>query len=403
MKTFQQTTLLPKTALAVLTQQHSKNNIALAVLTFSVGALDHANSQRVQLLPDGEFSAKDGRPFDVANGKWTMDAQAFANLKASASTRTNDFHFDYEHQTMLSEDNGKPAPAAGWFNDLEYIPGQGLFAAKVDWTPKAKQHINDKEYRYTSAVFSYDPTTGRPLSLEHVALTNDPALDGMKALAALKQTHKNSNKKTTSGKSATNSTGEIPMNEALTLYLELLGVSIDGVDFTNEAALKKVQDQGKTALVALKAKADKAGTLQADLDTERNTVVALKAQGGKADPAKFVPVATYNALAVEVAALKNGSDESTIAQLLKDNATKIIGQADRDYLESLGKSAGVAALKAALEPRVAIAALKGTQTGGKDKPNDKPKDGKLTVEQIAICKNMGISHADFKAQLTPGE
>jgi phage I-like protein len=399
MKTFKQTTLPQKTALAVLTQQHAKNNTALAVLTFSVGAIDHANSDRVQLLPDGEFSAKDGRPFDVPNGKWKLDAQAFANLKTAASHRTNDFHFDYEHQTMLSEDNGKPAPAAGWFNNLEYIPGQGLFAAKVDWTPKAQQHINDKEYRYTSAVFSYDPTTGRPLTLEHVALTNDPALDGMKALAALK----NANKNFTSGKSATNSTGEIPMTEALKLYLELLGVSIDGVDFTNEAALKRVQDEGKTALVALKAKADKAGTLQGELDTERNTVVALKAKGDKADPAKFVPVETYNALAVEVAALKNGSDENSIEQLLKDNATKIVGQADHDYLESLGKTSGVAALKAALDPRVEIAALKGNQTGGKDKPNDKPKDGKLTTEQVAICKSMGISHADFKAQLNTGE
>ncbi|WDE07286.1 phage protease [Thalassomonas viridans] len=376
------------TAIAVLTAT-KKTDTAMAVLSFSVGAIDVSNANRVQLLPDGHFSANDGRPFDVPGGKWLMDAEAFASLQAHAAKRVNDFHFDYEHQTLYSEKNGKDAPAAGWFKAIEYVPGEGLFALDVDWTPKAQEYIDNKEYRYVSAVFSYDPQTGRPIELLHVALTNAPAIDGMKAITALKA----------QSTLTTTQTGEPPMNEALKLLLDLLGVATDGVDFTNEAALKQVQEQAKTALAALKTKADRAETAEADLEKEKDHVASLKANGGTTpDLAKFVPIATYNAAMAQVAALKSGNDENTIEQLLKDNAAKIYGPEDRDYLEELGKENGVAVLKAALEPRAAIAALTTKQTEGKKKPEDNPT-GELTADQIAICKNMGISQEKFKEQL----
>jgi phage I-like protein len=389
MKKFNKT----KTAIAVLTAKKTSSE-SLAVLSYSVGEIDSANSERVQLLPDGYFSAKDGRPEDVANGKWLMDQQAFANLQASASLRSNDFLFDYEHQTMNSEENGKEAPAAGWFKDFEYIPGEGLFATRVDWTPPATARLKNKEYRYTSAVFSYDPQTGRPVALMHAALTNDPALDGMKAIVALKA-------KTTL--LTINPSGEENMNEAFKLFLDLIGVAHDGVDFTNEVALKKIQESANTAIAALKAKADRTGVAETELATAQASVVALKAGSGKeVDATKFVPIATYNAVNTQLAALKNGTDENSVEQLLKDNAAKITGQADRDYLASVGKSLGAVALKAMLEPRIAIAALTNTQTKGKEKPEG-GKAGDLTIEQIAVCKNMGISQDKFKEQLAKGD
>lgn len=382
-----------QTAIAVLTAQKAQPE-SLAVLSFSVGEIDSTKSERVQLLPDGYFSAKDGRPEDVANGKWLMDEQAFANLKASASLRTNDFLFDYEHQTMNSEENGKEAPAAGWFKDFEYIPGEGLFATQVDWTPPAETYLKNKEYRYTSAVFSYDPQTGRPVALMHAALTNDPALDGMKAIVALKAK---------SNVTTTNPSGEKPMNEALGILLSLLGVAQDGEDLTNAVALKAAEERATTAIAALKTKADRTGVAENELATAQATVVALKASGGKeVDPTKFVPIETYNSVNTELAALKNGTDENSVEQLLKDNAAKITGPADRDYLETVGKSQGAVALKTMLEPRIAIAALTNTQTKGKEKPEDKGNGGDLTTEQIAVCKNMGISQEKFKEQLAKG-
>ena len=67
-----------------------------------------------QLLPDGEFNAIDGRPHDVPSGKWKMNAEIAARLIQRAQLRANDLVIDYEHQTLKTEENGKPAPAAGW-------------------------------------------------------------------------------------------------------------------------------------------------------------------------------------------------------------------------------------------------------------------------------------------------
>ncbi|ABV36355.1 prophage MuSo1, protein Gp32, putative [Shewanella sediminis HAW-EB3] len=42
----------------------------------------------MQLLSYGEFAAKDGCPFEVPGGKWLMDTQTFAALKANTSHQT---------------------------------------------------------------------------------------------------------------------------------------------------------------------------------------------------------------------------------------------------------------------------------------------------------------------------
>ncbi|QFU23734.1 phage protease [Shewanella eurypsychrophilus] len=384
-------------ALSNLQGIQSHDGEPVAVLTFDSAQLDINNTSRVQLLPDGKFAATDGRPFEVPGGKWLMDALAFSNLQANAATRSNDFHFDYEHQTLNSDMNGKPAPAAGWFSELEYVPGEGLFALNVDWTTAANQFIANKEYRYTSAVFSYDAQSGRPLALLHVALTNDPALDGMKAIAALKAcAHSNSTNPAHSLTTSQSTKGNKPMTEALKLLLGLLGIDEPG-DLSDTAALKTATDTAKTAIAALKTKADKSGTLETELNTAQASVAALKNASGEVDLSKYVPKATYDAQVTAMAALKAGSDKDSVEQLLKDNADKVL-EAETDYLTSFGKQQGVAALKAMLEARPAIAALKNTQTQGKKKPGENGEQ--LSTEQLAVCKNMGLTVDEFKASLS---
>jgi phage I-like protein len=389
MKTFPST----KTALAVLTSQsivNTKASESLAVLTFTDTAINAEQSNRVQILPDGYFTPTDGREVDVSGGKWLMDAQAFASLSANLAQRSNDLLFDYEHQTLNSDSNGKPAPAAGWFKKLDYVPGQGLFAVDVDWTAPAAQFIKNKEYRYTSAVFSYDKNSGRPIALMHVALTNNPALDGMKAITALKaiSTH--------SINPSTNETGAA-MNAA-TQLLALLGVTVaSDADITDEQLT-----QGTVALKALQTKADQSGQLEKDLNTAQTSVTALKAKaaaGDSVDLSKFVPVDTYNALATNFAALKAGSDSNSVEQLLKDNSDKVF-ESEISYLTDFGKQQGFAALKAMVDARPAIAALKTTQTQGKQKPEGNNTGvAALTAEQKYTADQLGLSHEDFLKNL----
>lgn len=115
-----------------------------------------------QLLPVGPFKARDGRPFDVASGHWQLDGQIAAALIARAKALGQDILIDYDHQTLKTDQNGQPAPAAGWYNadEIEWREGQGLFI-KPRWTERAAALVAAKEYRFLSAVFPYDVGAAR--------------------------------------------------------------------------------------------------------------------------------------------------------------------------------------------------------------------------------------------------
>ncbi|MCG9040426.1 phage protease [Laribacter hongkongensis] len=137
-----------------------------------------------RILPAGLFRAADGRPTGCQG--WFIDARIANGLIAEAARRSNDYVLDYEHQTMLAEKNGKPAPAAGWFKRLEWRD-DGLYVMDARWTDTARQAILAREYRYVSPVFTFDPVTGHVQRLVNVAITNHPALDGLTDLAALRR------------------------------------------------------------------------------------------------------------------------------------------------------------------------------------------------------------------------
>lgn len=358
-------------ALAVLTATTHTTGQGLAVLSGELASDDGW----YQLLPDGEFSSVDGRPSEVPGGKWKMNAEIAARLINKAALRANDMVIDYEHQTLKTEENGKPAPAAGWFKEMEYRPGKGLFI-KPAWLSAAKSHIDAKEYRYLSAVFPYDKKTGEPLDIQMAALTNYAGLDGMEPLAVL------------AAKKFTTPTptpqGEDPMKKTiLQQMLEAVGIVIaDGAEPTAEQATAAV-----AALAALKAGADSA----LELTTQ---VAALKANPGNVDLAKYVPIATYNKVVGELAVLRQQSSADTVDSLIEQAAKdgKIV-TAERDYLKQLGDQNGVAVLKAVLDNRPAIAALKGQQTTTVVQP--KQADDELNATELAVLKATGLDKATF--------
>lgn len=359
-------------ALAVLTATAS-TSLGLAVLS---GELQTEDGW-VQLLPDGDFAAIDGRPHDVPGGKWKMNAKIAERLISQAKLRANDLVIDYEHQTLKADENGKAAPAAGWFKDMEYRPGQGLFIKPV-WLSAAKDHITAKEYRYLSAVFPYDSTTGEPLEIRMAALTNYPGLDGMKALAALSATHS----PTTNRENA--------MNELLKKLLAKLGITVpDGTDPTEQNVTDAL-----AALTAMATDKDK------EVATLKAEVVALKADTGNIDYEKYVPVAAYNAVHQQLAQLKASNDVMTVDQVIKqaEEDGKLITEAERDYLQALGKQ-NIAALKATLDARPVLAALKGKQTTTAPVDTERKNVAVLTADQKLIADQLGISHEQMAKDL----
>ncbi|MBF4797916.1 phage protease [Aeromonas hydrophila] len=371
---------MPPSASAVAILNARPTTLGLAVLD---AQLTQQNDGWYQLLPVGPFKARDGRPFDVPGGHWQLDKTIATTLINRAKALGQDILIDYDHQTLNVEKTGKEAPAAGWYNgdEIEWREGLGLFI-RPRWTERAAAMISAKEYRFLSAVFPYD-AQGRPLELRMTAITNDPGVVGMQALAAL------SAQPIQPGQPAT-LTKENSMNELLKKLLAKLGIELTG-DPTDEQLQKAL-----TELDSLQASAKKASKLEAALSAEQASLAALKAQpGGQVDLAQFVPVATYNALVTQVAALTAQVDTTDAATLIKEAraAGKVVA-AEEEYLTAYAAQKGVAALKALLEPRPAIAALTASQTAAVTLP-EKKGEAVLSAEDKYAADQLGISHEDF--------
>ena len=338
-------------------KQHSSD---IAVCSIEVGQA----SNEVQLTPAGRFRSVDGRPRDTQF--WFIDAAIAARLIEAASLRATPYILDYEHQTLMADRNGQPAPRAATFSKLEWREGEGLFAIDVEWTARAKQYIKDGEYGFVSPVFSYHKSSGEVLQFLHAALTNTPALDGMNEVAALAMKHNLSQE------------DNIMDREIL---IAMLNLSADASD-----------EDIKSAIAALK-QADEAS------QTLGEEVTALKQT--QFDPSKHVELGTFEEVKSELATLKAASLDAEVASLvalgMKDGR---LLPAQEAWASDLGKK-DVAALKSYLDTTPAIEALKRTQTDGT--PPEGGDDVQLSAEEVAVCTQMNVSPEDYKKNKGTGE
>lgn len=349
-----------------------KTSIALLFLALSLQA-----SADVHLLPAGEFVGRDGRPGRGLT--WKLSNPQGRALAARLNKRhsTVQFNLDYEHQAMLAESNGKPAPASGWAQNFEWRDGQGLFALAVQWTANAQQMIEAGEYKYISPVIAFDKTTGEVLNVMNAALVNIPNLD-LNPVAQERVARLNAQfNEYLNAFSNPTLLPEKTMNPVLLACLAALGLpQTDAV----------TPEQATTAIAALKAQADIATTLTTE-------VAALKA--ATPDAAKYVSLEKFTTLSNELAALtaKQAGDEvdSLITQARLDG--KCIPAVEAVWRD-VG-NANLAQLKSLIAAAPANPALAGqTQTQGKAPAGDANKTG--TPEELAMCKNMGLTIEEFR-------
>ncbi|WP_427340614.1 phage protease [Caloranaerobacter sp. DY30410] len=133
------------------------------------------NNTNINGVPDEILILPLGRVMS-RKGPFVVDKVSFDEMYRYFKERNLDIVIDYEHQTL----EGVQAPAAGWIKDLVYTP-EGI-KAKVEWTKKAKEYLANKEYRYLSPVVLVRKSDNKAVRLHSVALTNTPAIDGMKAI-----------------------------------------------------------------------------------------------------------------------------------------------------------------------------------------------------------------------------
>lgn len=324
---------------------------------------------RIQLFPAGFFAARDGRPASmkgVAARAWRLLDDDAALLIADWQGRKNRVVIDYEHQTLHTETNGQPAPAAGWITNLVYNVNVGLFA-DVEWTAKARDFIKNGEYRYISPVFSFDPQTGAITRLHSAALTDNPALDGMMEAAARENTQQQED------------------NMKKELQAALVAFFALSASATEDDILGALKDK-KPLAEMLKEKDD--------------ALAALKDQAP--DPVKFAPMELLKAqtdkvaeLSAKLAELEKKSAESGLEAEI--TAALNDGRLPKSCEAWARKTAKTSpdALKSYLDTAVPTAALKRMQTDGK-KPEE--KSAALTDDEKYVCKVTGVSEEDFLAR-----
>lgn len=120
---------------------------------------------KIKILPFGDVKSQ--------KGNFIVDDDSFRQIKNNFKKRGLDLVIDYEHQTL----ENIQAPAGGWIKDIEK-EGDAI-VAKVEWTPKAKEYLKNKEYRYLSPVVLVRKKDNKAVVLHSVALTNTPAIDNM--------------------------------------------------------------------------------------------------------------------------------------------------------------------------------------------------------------------------------
>lgn len=201
----------------------------------------------VQLFPhDGQIKGRDGRAWQLVDP---------SGLVLAFQSGGVDLPVDYEHQNDNPDAKAKgPIPAAGWIKELRSDAG-GVWG-RVEWTATAAELIGRKEYRYISPSFLFHPTTRQIVQLKGAGLVHNPNLY-LTALASQETAM-------IPDKTAPKPSEGAPMDPAAfaAMIAELLGLPPETPE--------------KTLFAKLKEKI-----------------------GGEPDPAKFVPVATVQAMLAE--------------------------------------------------------------------------------------------------------
>ena len=195
-------------------------------------------------------------------------------------------------------------------SEIEWREGEGLFI-KPRWTDKAREHIQAGEYKYLSAVFSYDKQTGEPTQLRMAALVNYPGIDGMEEVVTLAANHFASKSQS------------MAIEKIYCSILKLLDIHVKD-DKPTEVDHRKAMD----------------------------TVEALKLKL-KPNLSNYVPREVYQGIKDEIAVLKNKKLEESIEVIIDYGMRqKKVATREVQWLSALGKQQGLVALRQIIDERL---------------------------------------------------
>ena len=320
----------------MISSMNSKQLIGIAALALDVSVKEGP----MRVLPLGKFSGVDGRPKQDGLPHWQLSAKAAATIAAELNRRETELVIDYEHQTLRSKDNGKPAPASGWAQKQWEVRADGLYTS-LSWTDAAQKMIAAGEYRYLSPTFPYDRKTGEVLALHSIALTNTPALDelGEQLLAAAAQNYQ---------------LPKTDMNDEIKRLLE--GLGLDPEKASKDDVDKALAQMDAAKAMTTEPDADSGADGQSesqDADADKGT--------GEADDLAAASQKTIAALQKQVAELQTAQLAGQRKQLIDDGlqSGKLL-----PAMKGWAKKVDMVALTSYLANAVPVAALNQQQSQG---------------------------------------
>lgn len=296
---------------------------------------------KLELIPAGEFSGLDGRSWNNAFPDTVI---------ARTQTVGRDIPIDIEHATELKAPKGESAPAQGWIrlDDLEVI--DGAIWGTVEWNNSGRALLGDKAYRYYSPAFLFDDQ-GEVRAIKSVGLTNTQNLSQLPALNS-----------------------QQPQGGA--------------DDMSLPAAIRQA--------LGLKEDANEADAVQAIGTLKTEHQVALN-RAETPDPDKFVTKADYelalNRATTAETALKAVRDQEIAAEI--DAAVKAgkVAPASKDYHLAICQQEG--GLEKFREFIKSAPVLVGPQGVGGKKLEGDQEQSKLSADELAMCRDLGITEAEF--------
>jgi phage I-like protein len=343
------------------THHTDANTVVCAIDPTSIEA--ESRQQVIQLIPqdaNGRIIGADGR-------HWLMDANA---LMAHATASKTDFPIDYNHASLDARKTGASAPAAGWVDhtSLEARP-DGLYG-RVQWNAAAVNHLTEREFRYTSPVFTFNPKTGKTLAYKGSGLTHYPNLGDLTPVA--------------------NQQEEDQMDEIIEEIREALNLPTA----SNAAEIKIELDKLFSRVGTLAANSDaklidQIGMLEtrlANAETKAAEAIAANSQSNAAD---FVPRTEFDRVKTQLdtitTAAENERVETAVNAAIESGK---IAPASKAWAEDLCRN-NQASFDNFVTNASQVVPLK------QDKHGEHQHSDVLTDEEVAVCSQLGLSKEEF--------
>lgn len=292
----------------------------------------------VQLTPPGPaLPGIDGR-------SWSMPAPETV-IAACRAARAGSIEIpvDFEHASHVKGERGERADAIGWVRDLEVRAG--ALWGRVEWLATGREAVTSRAYRFLSPGFHFRPGTREVSRLVSVGLTNVPNF----SLPALNRSQQ----------------------ETTTVdpdVLKALGLAPDAGPAAALAAITALKSAEQTALN----------------------------RAASPDPDKFVPradyeLATNRVTALEAEAKTRAEAEINAAVDAAVEAGKVAPSSKEFHLAACRAEGGLERFRAMIEAAPVIAGA------GAPKADPKPQKGALGPDELAVCRQMGMTPEDFAA------